>query len=536
MEESVNPLGDSTESPIIALDEPQPSDLVLRVLSAAKSFGATRALADADLFLRRGEVHALVGENGSGKSTLVKILSGVHKPDSGTITIGENDVPSFGSTRASQEAGIGTVFQEVLSIESRSVLENVWLGTERWRSGPSKNSKRAQAEKLLAELLETPPQVDQLVEELSLSDRQACGIVRAVLRNPRVLILDEATSALDIETRSRLFRMVRRLGESGTATVIITHRMDEIEEIADRITVMRSGQTVAELERGSWTDEMLVKLMTGAATSESFTREEDRSLGVPVLEARSLQLKTNAAAMDLTIRAGEIVGVAGLEGHGQEEFLRAFVGAPVSSGIVVCLKDEGARDRTEYIVRSPRQAATHGIVYVPRDRRAESIFGWMSILENFGVATMAQDSVAGLLSGKRTADRLSTYIDKLKIKLGDSSHAITTLSGGNQQKVIIGRWLAANPSILVLNDPTRGIDINAKRDIYALLAELAATGIAVVMLSTDVNEQIELMDRVLVFREHELSAEIQKAGLTREKLVGSFFTNQIIEGQVHHAG
>ncbi|HUZ21814.1 MAG TPA: sugar ABC transporter ATP-binding protein [Acidimicrobiales bacterium] len=495
---------------------------LLRVAHIAKSFGATHAIRDGSLDLRAGEVHALVGENGCGKSTLVKILSGVHAPDAGTIELDGAPV-QLRNPRAAQDLGIVTVFQEVLVAEARSVLDNVWLGIDdTWRAKVSEKEKRLRAREALAELLGHPLDLNLAVEHLSLSDRQSCGIVRALLREPRILILDEATSALDVATRDRLFAVVARLSAQGVGVIFITHRMDEIEEIGDRITVMRSGETVAELARGAWSPRELVRLMTGSDVLAGAGRAEKASAasrrGAPVLTVRGLKLRPDGRPIDLEVCAGELVGVAGLEGHGENEFLEALWGETVFEGeIVRHLSNE------DVVIRSPVEAAHYDIAYVPRERRLDSLFSWMSIRENFALPTLSQDARLGWLSPRSSRRRLAAYVKRLGIVLGSADDAITTLSGGNQQKVVIARWLAYGPRILLLNDPTRGIDIGAKNDLYALLGALAGEGLAVVMLSTELDEHVELMDRVLVFREHELFRELERSELSREALVAAFF-------------
>ena len=298
--------------------------------------------------------------------------------------------------------------------------------------------------------------------------------------------------------------------------------MDEIDEIGDRITIMRSGETVATLERGGWDDATLVRLMTG---HEHLTEavlppvRPDAAAGpAAVLSVRGARLSPDAAAFDVDIRPGEIVGLAGLEGHGQDAFIKALWGGLPAGGRILRTSPSG-----DVEITSPHVAARNGIAYVPRERRAESMFERLSILDNFSMPTMSRDARGGFISDARTRIRLDGYRESLKIKFNRDTDAISTLSGGNQQKVVIARWLATHPDILLLNDPTRGIDINAKRDLYALLAELTAQGLAVVMLSTEVDEHVELMDRVLVFRENRLSREIMRDELTRERLVASFF-------------
>jgi ABC-type sugar transport system ATPase subunit len=501
---------------------PSVPDILVRVEHVAKAFGPTQALRDSSFELRAGEVHALAGENGSGKSTLVKILSGVHLPDSGRVEVGGTEA-HLRSPKAAQEHGIVTVFQEVLVAEARSVLDNVWLGADdTWRTKVPAREKRRLAKAALEELLDRPIDLSTIVEDLSLSERQACCIVRALLRRPRILILDEATSALDVVTRDRLFALIARLAADGVGVIFITHRMDEIEEIGDRITVMRSGETVASLSRGAWTPRELVGLMTGAAELVTVGRPAARLAasrrGEPVLSVRGLRLRPDGRPIDLEVHAGELIGLAGLEGQGQNEFLEALWGQNVIAGEIV----RHLPDR-DVVVRSPVHAADCDIAYIPRERGLDSLFSWMTIRENFALPTLSLDSHFGWLSPRSSRRRFSSYIDRLKIVLGSPEDPITTLSGGNQQRVIIARWLAFGPRILLLNDPTRGIDINAKHDLYTLFNALVSEQLAMVMLSTELDEHVELMDRVLVFREHELFRELDRSELSRNALVAAFF-------------
>jgi ABC-type sugar transport system ATPase subunit len=501
---------------------PSAPEVLVRVEHVAKAFGATQALRDCSFELRAGEVHALVGENGSGKSTLVKILSGVHMPDAGRVEVVGVDA-QLRSPKTALDHGIVTVFQEVLVAPARSVLDNVWLGfDDTWRTKVSSREKKRRARETLDELLGRPVDLGAPMEDLSLSDRQACCIVRALLRSPRILILDEATSALDVATRDRLFALVGRLAAGGVGVIFITHRMDEIEEIGDRITVMRSGETVANLTRASWTTRELVRFMTGSDQLETAGRREKASAasrrGAAVLTVRGLRLRPDGKPIDLTVHAGELIGLAGLEGHGQNEFIEALWGENMVGGEVVRHLSDG-----DVVIRSPVQAADCDIAYVPRERARDSLFSWMTIRENFALPTLGQDSHFGWLSLRSSRRRFAKYVDGLQIVLASPDDPITTLSGGNQQRVILARWLAFAPRILLLNDPTRGIDINSKNDLYALFGALASEGLAVVMLSTELDEHVELMDRVLVFREHDLFCELDRGELSREALVSAFF-------------
>jgi ABC-type sugar transport system ATPase subunit len=491
---------------------------LVSVTGVAKAFGPTRALRSCSFELLPGEVHAIVGENGSGKSTLVKILSGVHVPDAGEIRLDGEPLSQRRSPRASQAAGVVTVFQEVLVVGPQSVLENVWLGTDGlFRQPISDGEKRRRAGEILERLLGYVPPLDVPVEWLSLSDRQACCIARALVRNPRVLILDESTSALDVVTSERLFKVVRELCAEGTGVIFISHRMDEIEQLADRVTVMRSGESIVTLSGEEAGTEALVRQMTGDEHGELVTSTTDgpvRTFGEILLRARGLRLRPGADPIEFELLAGELVGVAGLEGQGQDQFLEALRGAGSVAG------ELAVGDR---VISSPQDAFAGGVAYIPRDRRSESLFPSLSVGENFGLPTMAQDGRFGLLNPRSAAARLAGYVKQMGIRVAHAGQPITVLSGGNQQKVIIARWLAAKPKVLLLNDPTRGIDLGAKRDLYRVLEQLTAEGVAVVMLSTEIDEQLELMDRVLVFREGGVVADIARGDLTRNGLVASFF-------------
>jgi ABC-type sugar transport system ATPase subunit len=484
-----------------------------------RSFGETVALADCSFEVEPGEIHAVVGENGSGKSTLIKILSGILRQNAGELRW-QGAVANFRDPRAAQNAGIATVFQETLVLEARSVRDNVVLGLDgllkrRARPGGEIAQVRAALDALGLTTLDT----ETPLAALSLAQRQGVTIARALLRPWRLLILDEATSALDISARDILFEALRKFRGEGRSILFVSHRMDEILALADRSTVLRSGRSVATLETRDASANKLLALMStqeeARAAEGDATVKERRALGRPAIAMRGVALRPDAPAVDLAVRAGEIVGLAGLEGQGQVAFLECVAGLrrPLRGTV-----ETGAGP-----IQSFAGAARAGVAYLPRDRKTEGIFAPLSVLDNLTISSLRRFSRLGVVRATPRRAAATRVTAQTRLAQGRLDVPIATLSGGNQQKALIGRLLATEPKALVLNDPMRGVDLGAKQDIYDVLRQFAAQGGAVLLLSTELAELCLLCDRVAVFHEHALFATVEGDALDAQTLIAAMF-------------
>jgi ribose transport system ATP-binding protein len=480
----------------------------------SKNYGAVRALTDASFTAQPGEIHALVGENGAGKSTLIKALCGVTEPDSGVVRVAGEDV----SLRDPEEAarhGIGVVFQELTLLPWLTVAENLLLHREP-RGALGLIRRRALADKAAAVLAEYEvSSIDprSLVVELSLAQRQIIEIVRAVSSKPTVLFLDEPTSSLAEPEVEWLFGMVRTLRDQGTCVVFTSHRWREVTTLADRITVFRNGQQVATRDRLD--EQEAVRLMTGRSISEiahetSPPPETEAVLEVSRLGGGRLQ------DVSFSLRAGEILGVGGLEGQGQRELFLALFGMHRTTGEI---RVAGRQIRP----RSPKDAIRAGlsIGLVPEDRKGEGLFLPMSVRENLTLPIIGKIAAGGLLRSTAERSPVQSIIERMRIRVGDDAQAVATLSGGNQQKVLLGRWLLADSQILLCYDVTRGVDVATKQDIYQLMLDLAAEGRSILFYSSDTEEVARLAHRVLVLREGKVAAEIAGPGVDPEQIVSA---------------
>jgi ribose transport system ATP-binding protein len=493
-------------------------DSAIEGASVRKSYGGVLALDDAAFSAAPGEVHALVGENGAGKSTMIKALAGVIRPDSGRLLIGGEEV----RLRSPQDAlrrGVATVFQELTLLPRMTVAENLLMGREpRGVAGLIRRRELpGAAEELLAEHEVESVDPGELVENLPLAQQQLVEIVRAVMRRPAVLILDEPTSALAKREVDWLFGLVRRLRDDGSCVVFTSHRWSEVTDLADRITVFRNGTDVGTREQLS--EEEAVSLMTGREVSTAYTEPESKPEKEVVLEAEDLTAP-GLNGVSVSLHAGEIVGIGGLEGQGQRELFHALFGLTPAGG---ALQIRGKSTR----LHSPRDAIRAGIAFIPQDRKAEGLLLPMTVRENLTLPILRRIAAAGLLRPAREKRIAQGMIDRLSIDARRPGQPVGTLSGGNQQKVLLGRWLLADSRILLLYDVTRGVDVATKQDIYELIAKLAADGRAILFYSSDTEEIAHLCHRVLVLREGAVAQELDGPGISAEDIIGASFREEV---------
>ncbi|MDQ0393614.1 sugar ABC transporter ATP-binding protein [Labrys monachus] len=495
---------------------------LLEARDIRRTFGETIALDSCSLRVQPGEIHAVVGENGSGKSTLIKILSGIVRAESGTLEW-DGKPARFRSPRAAQEAGIATVFQETLILPDMSIRDNVMLGLDgviRRKAGTAR--EQALVREALSVVGIGDLDVERLTGTLSLANRQLVGVARSLMRPWRLLILDESTSAIDIEDRDRLFAALRNFRAEGRSILFVSHRMDEIDSLADRATVLRSGRSVASLDRGDFSSEKLLELMSTREGAKAAEGAGSRPLGAvrdeKVIMVRGLSVLRGKRSFDLDIHAGEIIGVGGLEGHGQLAFLECIAGTRQAPS--------GSVRAGEATIRSQGDAARARIAFLPRDRKTEGIFAPLSVLDNVTISALGSVARWGMLSSSRRRSMADQVCRQTKVKMASPHTPISSLSGGNQQKALLGRLIARNPRVLVLNDPMRGVDLGAKRDLYEVLSALAAGGMSILLLSTELVELCLLCHRVVVFHDHAVSAVIGREALNERALIDAMFEHR----------
>ncbi|XDA96961.1 sugar ABC transporter ATP-binding protein [Sulfitobacter sp. LCG007] len=491
---------------------------LLSMQAISKRYGGVTALDRASLEVSSGSIHAILGENGAGKSTLIKVLSGVVQPDEGRIVLDGNDV-SFASPGAANEAGIVCVFQELSLIPELSVADNIVISNPPRRFGMiDRAAQRRIAEEALARAGAPDIHPRALVRDLPLSRRQMVEIAKALARKPRILILDEATSALTASDVSSIFGVLKRLRDEGLALLYISHRMNEIAELADRCTVFRNGRNVESYDQGSRTDSEVVEMMIGREYSHAFPPLTGIPADTPpLLEAKHLSWTDRLRDISLTLRPGEVVGLGGLDGQGQRELLLAFF------GVLRGLQGEILIDGKPVSIDSPGEARRDGIgmALIPEDRKTEGLMLAMTVRQNLSFAALDKVTRAGIVDRAAEERLIDEMVKLLAIKTAGLDIPVGALSGGNQQKVVIAKWLMRRPRIILLNDPTRGIDVGTKQEVYALLRKLAGAGAAILFYSTDYDELIGCCDRVLVLYDGTIRDELSGDKLSEHSLIAS---------------
>jgi galactofuranose transport system ATP-binding protein len=492
---------------------------VLSVAQLSKTFPGVRALSDVDFTARAGEVHALVGENGAGKSTLIKVLTGVYRPDAGEVTY-DGEPVRFSTPLQAQQAGISTIYQEVNLVPLMSVARNLFLGREplgRLGLIDFRRMHREADEALRG--LGIRVDVSRPLRELGVGAQQMVALARAVAVDARVVIMDEPTSSLEPREVRTLFGVIRMLRERGVAVVYVSHRMDELYEICDTVTVLRDGRVVHTGPLAGLDRLRLVAMMLGREIGEvraegmtKFSGSHDTT-AEPVLRAEGLTVRHRLRDVSLTLRPGEVVGLGGLLGSGRSETAKAIAGAlPTDAGRVVVAGVPVRAGSTAAAIRA-------GISLLPEDRKAEGIVPGLSVRENIALAALPALSRFGLVDDNRIDRIVETFMTRLRIKAAGPHQKVGELSGGNQQKVLLARWLALHPKVLLLDEPTRGIDVGAKAEVQALVDELADDGLAVLLISSDPEELIEGSDRVVVLKDGVVVRELTGDAVTEDGLM-----------------
>ncbi|MFI4850105.1 MAG: sugar ABC transporter ATP-binding protein [Gimesia chilikensis] len=486
---------------------------LLEVAQISKQFPGVKALSQVSLSLNHGEVLAVIGENGAGKSTLMKILAGVQPPDSGKLLIEGAEV-SISDVEAALENGIALIHQELNLCENLDIAANIFLGREpaSWNV-INQQQTYLESEKLLKQVgLNLPPQT--LVGDLTVGQQQMVEIAKALSINARILIMDEPTSSLSLHESEALFAVIRELKARGVSVIYISHRLGEVNDLADRVVVLRDGENAGDLDRASISHERMVQLMVGRNVSQFFPHTPHEP-GPVVMEVKNLRTPAYPSHfINFSIRQNEIVGISGLVGAGRTELMQVLFGidGPLSGSISV--------NGQAIQINSPKDAIRAGLALVPEDRKLQGLVLEMAVRENMSLASLTRDRKSlGRINFNQERNISEEMIAAMKIKTPSDSQIVQFLSGGNQQKVVLGKWLAMNPRVLLLDEPTRGVDIGAKEEIYTLMNQLASQGMAVLFVSSDLEEIRGISDRVLVMHEGQLTGELSRDELSEETIM-----------------
>ncbi len=492
------------------------SDSILRFENISKTFPGVKALKDVSFEIHRGDVHVLLGENGAGKSTLIKILTGVYQADEGSV-IYLNDVPvKIQDILHSRKLGIGTVFQENSLIPHLNVAENVFLSRELRNKAGAIDWKRTyeECDRWIRELGVDHINPRAQVRRLSVADQQIVEIVKVFSQNPSIIILDEPTSSLSDNEISNLFRIIETLKKKGVTFIYVSHRMEEIKQIGDRATIFRDGALTGEIENCKVADmDQVINMIVGRTLDEKFPARESH-IGEVALEVRGLEVPNTIYDISFQVHKGEVLGFSGLVGSGRTSTAKAIVGAiPRSKGEIYV-------HGKEVRINSPRDAISQGIGYLPEDRKTEGLILSKSVKENITLASLTKKFYKGfIIDHKKEAVVSEEYREKLRIKTPGINRQVKFLSGGNQQKVVFAKWLCSEVDVYIFDEPTRGIDVGAKSEIYQIINDLVAQGAAVIVISSELPEILGVCDRVIVMRDGWITANIDRADATQEKIM-----------------
>jgi len=498
---------------------------LLQLKGIHKRFPGVHALKGVDFNVRAGEIHALLGENGAGKSTLIKTLAGVHKPDEGELLF-EGKRVSFNSPKDAQIQGVDTIHQELSLYPELSVAENIFMGHAPKRSfGPFKGidwqEMYRRSKDLLAELEVTNLDVKAIVGSLNVGNRQRVEIAKALSHDAKLLIMDEPTAALTESDVEQLFKIVRLLKERGVGIIFITHKLTEVFELADRVTVLRDGEYIGTKEVADTNEGDLISMMVGRTIENLFPKQEAEIKEV-VLEVRNLTREPYTRDISFQVRAGEIVGLAGLVGSGRSETAQVIFGiTPAQSGEILI-------DGKKVSINRPAQAVEHGIAYVPEDRGTQGLIKQMTIRENVSLSVLKDIASSSFIDFRKEQELAEGAIKQFGIRAYGPEQVVNKLSGGNQQKVVVSKWLASNPKLLIMDEPTRGVDVGAKSEIHRIMSRLAAErGLAILMISSELPEVLGMSDRVLVMREGRIVAEYERAEATQERIGAAMMSDKV---------